>query len=443
MDGTVTELNGEHPGEAVTRPGPKIQGQASKKYDNQLNTRQQQQQHNRDHDNRNKQQQHNRDYDNHRQQQQQQERINETRQQQQQRQPKQDQQQKDRNEINGKQTQPQQQKQQQERGVGSNNKKSVNQSGNNVGIFIGRIPRTARVKDLKDVLGERDVKVVNLVWKGMKGFAFVYLELEAGCSEESLCGKLQGLKIGEAVLNIELDRKHHGQKQGAKSLSPDNELDVSGDQIPTLATNGNVDATLPEQVNGDDQVHVNEDKQQMSDGEKKSVDQVKLVEQQEAKYDKPEDQSNNPCPTNSNSSEDIPPVPLQTQSDDNKSASLNDKSLSVKANEKPCTEEPKIEEKLDLVSNNVNNQDGSSVKVEHTLCSDKPKVGELKADDLAVNGKVLDNKSEDKEEHILRQDDKESVTVVNTEVNAGKVTKEEHVLSLPVTSSGEPVIAEE
>ena len=45
----------------------------------------------------------------------------------------------------------------------------------------------------------------------MKGFAFVYLEMEPGGSEEVLCSKLQGLKIGDVVLNVELDRKHHPQ----------------------------------------------------------------------------------------------------------------------------------------------------------------------------------------------------------------------------------------
>lgn len=51
----------------------------------------------------------------------------------------------------------------------------------------------------------------NIVWKGMKGFAFVYLEMEPGGSEEALCSKLQGLQIGDIVLNVELDRKHHPQ----------------------------------------------------------------------------------------------------------------------------------------------------------------------------------------------------------------------------------------
>jgi len=391
------------------------------------------------HENRSKQQQHNRDHDNHRQHQQ--ERDNETRQhQQQQRQPKQDQQQKDRNDINRKQP-PQQHKQQQERGSSSNSKKSGNQFGNNVGIFIGRIPRTARVKDLKDVLGERDVKVVNLVWKGMKGFAFVYLELEPGCSEDSLCCKLQGLKIGEALLNVELDRKHHGQKQGAKSVSPDNEVDISGDQIPKFETNGNTNTTLPEPLNEDERVANIEDKHTMSeisDDAKKSVDHVKLGEPHEAPRDEPNDQLKQSGSKNSKSNftEDSPPLSLQTESDNKKSESLIDKSLSGKSEEKAFTEQPKIEVKLDLVSENVKNQDGSPVKVEHTLCPEKLKFVEAKAD----NGKVLDNKVEEKEEHILRQDESVSV-VVDTEVKSGKVSKEEHIL--PVTSLGEPAVAEE
>jgi hypothetical protein len=60
-----------------------------------------------------------------------------------------------------------------------------------VAVFIGRIPKLARPKDLKDAVTERHVKVVHVVWKGAKGYAFVYLALQAGDSEASLCSKLQ------------------------------------------------------------------------------------------------------------------------------------------------------------------------------------------------------------------------------------------------------------
>ena len=87
-----------------------------------------------------------------------------------------------------------------------------------VGYFIGRIPKFARVKDLKDVIAERGVKVVSLAWKGMKGFAFVDVELENEETEASISAKLHGLQIGEAILNVELDRK---QQNGAtKSVQP-------------------------------------------------------------------------------------------------------------------------------------------------------------------------------------------------------------------------------
>ena len=57
-----------------------------------------------------------------------------------------------------------------------NKRGSNNRNQESIGIFVGRIPRTARVKELKEAIQERGLRTNNLVWKGVKGFAFLYFE---------------------------------------------------------------------------------------------------------------------------------------------------------------------------------------------------------------------------------------------------------------------------
>ena len=92
---------------------------------------------------------------------------------------------------------------------GQRNKRNLNNRNHeSIGIFVGRIPRTARVKELKDAIQERGLRTNNLVWKGVKGFAFLYFDKShTNMSEEEICLQLKDLKLGETVLNIEPDKR--------------------------------------------------------------------------------------------------------------------------------------------------------------------------------------------------------------------------------------------
>ena len=97
---------------------------------------------------------------------------------------------------------------------GLRNKRTQNhRNHDSIGIFVGRIPRTARVKELKDAIQERGLRTNNLVWKGVKGFAFLYFDRShTKLNEEEICLQLKDLKLGETVLNIEPDKRKDKNK---------------------------------------------------------------------------------------------------------------------------------------------------------------------------------------------------------------------------------------
>merc|ERR1711981_120144 len=102
---------------------------------------------------------------------------------------------------------------------GQRNKRNLNNRNHeSIGIFVGRIPRTARVKELKDAIQERGLRTNNLVWKGVKGFAFLYFDKShTNMSEEEICLQLKDLKLGETVLNIEPDKRKDKNKENTGS----------------------------------------------------------------------------------------------------------------------------------------------------------------------------------------------------------------------------------
>ena len=109
-------------------------------------------------------------------------------------------------------------------------------------VFIGRIPRTARFKELKEALAERGVKVSGsggnysntLVWKGNKGFAFLNCD-ERTHSLEDLAKQLDGLKLGDTELNIKTDQRKQRKvseiteaEKGAVVVPPDSADESKG-----------------------------------------------------------------------------------------------------------------------------------------------------------------------------------------------------------------------
>merc|ERR1719464_1981346 len=76
-----------------------------------------------------------------------------------------------------------------------------------VSVFVGKIPRGTRVKELKEVLIAKGVKPINILWKGGKGYALIYCEKKEVPTSDELFEKLKNLTIGDNVLNVEPDKR--------------------------------------------------------------------------------------------------------------------------------------------------------------------------------------------------------------------------------------------
>ena len=83
-------------------------------------------------------------------------------------------------------------------------------------VFIGKIPRGTRVKELKDVIIAKGIKPINILWKGGKGYALIYCEKKEITTSEQVCDKLKDLKIGDNVLNVEPDKREMAKKADSK-----------------------------------------------------------------------------------------------------------------------------------------------------------------------------------------------------------------------------------
>jgi len=76
-----------------------------------------------------------------------------------------------------------------------------------VSVFVGKIPRGTRVKELKEVIIAKGVKPINILWKGGKGYALIYCEKKEVPTSDELFEKLKNLTIGDNVLNVEPDKR--------------------------------------------------------------------------------------------------------------------------------------------------------------------------------------------------------------------------------------------
>ena len=74
-------------------------------------------------------------------------------------------------------------------------------------VFVGKIPRGTRVKELKEVIIAKGVKPINILWKGGKGYALIYCEKKEVPTSDELFEKLKNLTIGDNVLNVEPDKR--------------------------------------------------------------------------------------------------------------------------------------------------------------------------------------------------------------------------------------------
>ncbi len=81
-------------------------------------------------------------------------------------------------------------------------------------IFLGRIPRSCRAKELKDAMSERGVDTtggLNMVWKGGKGFAFLNLDERAyAVGHDEVLRRLAGIRLRGQALNVRGDDEEGG-----------------------------------------------------------------------------------------------------------------------------------------------------------------------------------------------------------------------------------------
>ena len=103
--------------------------------------------------------------------------------------------------------------------VTKKNNKKTKSHYTTVGVFIGKIPRGTRVKELKETIIDRGVRPVNVLWKGAKGYAMIYFEKKNDeITSQDLCAQLKDLKIGDNFLNVEPDKR--GASSGISKESP-------------------------------------------------------------------------------------------------------------------------------------------------------------------------------------------------------------------------------
>ncbi|XP_069998673.1 methenyltetrahydrofolate synthase domain-containing protein isoform X2 [Penaeus vannamei] len=79
------------------------------------------------------------------------------------------------------------------------------------GIFLGKVPSTCRVRELKDALQNRNVQPMDITWRGRSGFAFLRF---TGPVEEcdDILTKLEGLTLQEQPVLVE-KAKDKGDEQ--------------------------------------------------------------------------------------------------------------------------------------------------------------------------------------------------------------------------------------
>ena len=107
-----------------------------------------------------------------------------------------------------------------------------------VGVFIGKIPRGTRVKELKETVTNRGIKPVNVLWKGAKGYAMIYFEKKDDITTHDLCSKLKDLKIGENLLNVEPDKRANSKNKSDEKTAKNGvvENEKNNDDVATAST---------------------------------------------------------------------------------------------------------------------------------------------------------------------------------------------------------------
>lgn len=92
-------------------------------------------------------------------------------------------------------------------------------------VYIGNIPPTTRVSELKSILRERGFPPLRLTWQGAQHRAF--LDYSDPCQAQLVLSSLEGLSIGEQVLQVELSRTQRNRVNGHQVYGDKKKRDYS------------------------------------------------------------------------------------------------------------------------------------------------------------------------------------------------------------------------
>ena len=96
--------------------------------------------------------------------------------------------------------------------------------GSTVSVFIGGLPRSTRVSQLKVSVREREVQPLAIIWHGGSGHAFLLFPAESEANDA--LNKLSGLEMNGKTLRVEM-AKPRGRRQNSEG---DREGDRDGEE---------------------------------------------------------------------------------------------------------------------------------------------------------------------------------------------------------------------
>ena len=101
---------------------------------------------------------------------------------------------------------------------GGKAKKNLRRSTDNdeFGVFFGKIPKTLKKSEFRQMLAERNVQPEHLNWNGRNGYASAFW-----CKvNEDILDKLENLAVGEQIINVELFKRSKNQSIGIDENRP-------------------------------------------------------------------------------------------------------------------------------------------------------------------------------------------------------------------------------
>ena len=84
------------------------------------------------------------------------------------------------------------------------------------GVFFGKIPKTLKKSEFRQMLAERNVLPEHLNWNGRNGYASAFWSKV----NEDILDKLENLAVGEQIINVELFKRSKNQSIGIDENRP-------------------------------------------------------------------------------------------------------------------------------------------------------------------------------------------------------------------------------